>query len=65
MTPSLIHRLKHGGYKQNQILKHVHEIEFNQRPESLTKRKQKEPKLVFTTNYSDDIHRIKIKCDRI
>jgi hypothetical protein len=44
---------------QNQILKHVHEIKFNQRPESLTNRKQKEPKLIFTTNYCDDIRRIK------
>ena len=58
MTLNLIHRLKHRQYKQNQILKHGYEIKFNQRPESLTKRKQKEPKLVFTTNYCDDI----IKC---
>ena len=58
MTPNLVHRLKHRGYRQNQILKHVQEVKFNQRPESLTKRKQKEPKLVFTTNYCDDIRRI-------
>ena len=37
MTVNLIHRLKHRGYKQKQILKHVHETKFNQRPESLTK----------------------------
>ena len=59
MTLNLVHRLKHRGYRQNQILKHVQEVKFNQRPESLTKRKQKEPKLVFTTNYCDDIRRIK------
>ena len=59
MTLNLIHRLKHRGYKQNQILKHIHNIKFNQRPESLTKRKRKEPKLIFTTNYCDDIRRIK------
>ena len=55
---TLIHRLKHRGYRQNQIIQHVNEIKFNQRHESLTKIKQKEPKLVFTTNYCDDIHRI-------
>ena len=59
MTLNLVHRLKHRGYRQNQILKHVQEVKFNQRPESLIKRKQKEPKLVFTTNYCDDIRRIK------
>ena len=59
MTINFIHRLKHRGYKQKQILKQVQDIKFNQRPESLTKRKQKEPKLMFTTNYCDDIRRIK------
>lgn len=59
MIFNLVHRLKHRGHRQNQILKHVQEVKFNQSPESLTKRKQKEPKLVFTTNYCDDIRRIK------
>ena len=40
-------------------MKQVQDIKFNQRPKSLTKRKQKEPKLIFTKNYCDDIRRIK------
>ena len=53
MTLNLINRLKHRGYKQSQILKHVNEIKFNQRKEALSTKKGKTQKLVFVTHFCD------------
>ena len=54
MTLNLINRLKHRGYKQSQILKHVNEIKFNQRKEALSTKKGKTQKLVFVTQFCDE-----------
>ena len=61
MTCKLIQKLKQRGYKQNQIVDHIQHIKFTGRKEALTrKNKPKQTdKLVFITQYTDDIHRIK------
>ena len=62
MTLNLTHRLKERGYKHNQILKHIKSIKFNQRTESLSRKKQREnkiQKLVFVTQFCDDTTRLK------
>ena len=61
MTLKLIHKLKQRGYKHNQIINHIKDIPFSERDEAL-RRKTKTPKsdkLVFVTQYTDDINRIK------
>ena len=49
------------GYKHNQIVNHVRDIPFSNRKEALTRKiKTKQPnRLIFATQYSDDINRIK------
>ena len=61
MTYKLVHKLKQRGYKHNEIINHIKDIPFSERKETLT-RKQKPKqtdKLIFVTQYTDDIHRIK------
>ena len=62
MTLKLIHKLKHRGYKHNQIVSHIKDISFSDRKEALTRKvKTKQPeKLIFATQYSDDINRKRI-----
>ena len=61
MTLKLIHKLKQRGYKPNQVIRHIKNIPFNERKEALKRKvKIKQPdKLIFATQYSDDINRIK------
>ena len=61
MTLKLIHKLKQRGYKPNQVFRHIKDIPFNERKEALKRKiKIKQPdKLIFATQYSDDINRIK------
>ena len=61
MTYKLVHKLKQRGYKHNEIINHIKDIPFSERKETLT-RKQKPKqtdKLIFVTQHTDDIHRIK------
>ena len=65
MTLKLIHKLKHRGYKQDQILKHIRSVKFDQRSETLSRKKKKTltsqttKKLVFVTQFCDDAKRLK------
>ena len=61
MTLKLIHKLKQIGYKPNQVIGHIKDIPFSNRKEALNRKvKTKQPdKLIFATQYSDDINRIK------
>ena len=61
MALKLIHKLKQRGYKHNQITSHIKDIPFSDRKVALRRKvKTKQPdKLVFATQYSDDINRIK------
>ena len=61
MTCRLIQKLKQRGYKQSQIVDHIKHIKFTERKQALTrKNKPKQTdKLVFITQYTDDIQRIK------
>ena len=61
MTYKLVHKLKQRGYKQSQIVHHIKDIKFSERKTALTrKQKPTQPqKLVFVTQFSDDIQRIK------
>ena len=56
-----IHKLKQRGYKQSQIANHIKDIKFSERKKALTRKKkpQQTDKLVFVTQYTDDIQRIK------
>ena len=63
MTIKLKNRLTQRGYKQNQILKHIKPITFNQREQILSKEKNKstkQRKLAFTTTFCDDAKRLKL-----
>ena len=61
MTCKLIHKLKQRGYKQNQIANHIKEIKFSGRKKVLTRKQkpQQTDKLIFVTQYTDNIQRIK------
>ena len=61
MTCKLIHKLKQRGYKQNQIAHHIKDIKFSGRNRALTRKQkaQQTDRLVFVTQYTDDIQRIR------
>ena len=59
MKVHLVHKLKHRGYKQKAILNQIKDIKFTEHPQTLQKKKVTTKKLMFSTQFCDDIHQIK------
>ena len=60
MKIKLIHKLKHRGYKKEEVLNEIKDITFSERPQTLLKKvKTKNQKIIFSTQFCDNIHKFR------